>query len=110
MLLGRVVNTPRVHVFPTGGKVWQCRISVDAQRKNQDTGEWEDCPMVIDVKAFNRRGANKQLADMCEEALLEGSTFFLEGKLIVETWREQNGANRDKHVVEMNDFTVFASP
>ncbi len=104
MLIGRLTNDPEARVFSNGGKVVNFRFATNNRKKNQNTGEWEDDPMFIDVKVFNR-GDNGTLADRVEQTLHKGNQIFLEGKLVFEQWEDkETKQKRSKHVLVVDNF------
>jgi len=104
MLIGRLTRDPEARAFSNGGKVVNFGFAVTNRKKNQSTGEWEDDPMFIDVKIFNR-GENGTLADRAEQSLHKGNQIFLEGRLVFEQWDDkQTGQKRSKHVLVVDNF------
>src|SRR5580692_11806621 len=99
MLIGRLTRDPEMRTFSNGGKVANFGFAVSNRRKNQQSGQWEDYPMFIDCKAFNR-GEFGKTADLIEQYLHKGNQAFLEGKLDFEQWDDKTtGAKRSKHVL-----------
>jgi single-strand DNA-binding protein len=99
ILVGRLTRDPECRTFSTGGKVANFGFAVNNRRKNSQTGQWEDEPMFLDCKAFNRGDFGK-LADTIEQYLHKGSQAYLEGRLHLETWDDKNtGQKRSKHVL-----------
>jgi single-strand DNA-binding protein len=99
ILVGRLTRDPECRTFSTGGKVAAFGFAVSNRKKNTATGQWEDEPMFLDCKAFNRGDFGK-LADTIEQYLKKGSLAYLEGKLHLETWDDKTtGAKRSKHVL-----------
>jgi single-strand DNA-binding protein len=99
ILVGRLTRDPETRTFTNGGKVANFGFAVSNRRKNAQTGQWEDEPMFIDCKAFNR-GDSGRLADTIEQYLKKGSLVYLEGKLHLESWDDkQTGAKRTKHAL-----------
>lgn len=97
ILVGRLTRDPETRTFSTGGKVADFGFAVTNRKKNQQTGQWEDEPMFIDCKAFNRGDFGK-LADTVQQYLKKGSLAYLEGKLHLETWDDKaSGQKRSKH-------------
>ena len=102
--IGRLTRDPESRVFSNGGKVTNFGFAVNNRRKNTQTGQWEDEPMFIDCKLFNRSETNP-LADRAEQNLRKGQQVFLEGKLVFEQWEDKNGGGkRSKLVVVMDDL------
>src|SRR5262245_49095666 len=104
MLLGRLTRKPESRTFSNGGKVTSFGFAVNNRKKNQQTGQWEDEPMFIDCKVFNRGELGKK-ADLAEQYLDKGHQAFLEGHLVLEQWDDkQSGQKRSKHVLYVDDF------
>ena len=104
MLIGRLTRDPETRTFSNGGKVTAFGFQVSNRKKNPSTGQWEDEPMFIDVKVFNRGETGKQ-ADLAEQSLRKGHQVFLEGHLVFEQWDDkQTSQKRSKHVVVVDNF------
>ena len=104
ILIGRLTRDPESRSFTNGGKVTSFGFAVTNRKKNVSTGNWEDDPMFIDVKIFNRGEQGRQ-ADLAEGSLRKGHQVFLEGRLVLETWDDkQTGQKRSKHVVYVDNF------
>jgi single-strand DNA-binding protein len=104
LLIGRLTRDPEVRTFATGGKVAAFGFAVTNRKKNPTTGQWDDDPMFIDVKVFNR-GENGRQADLVEQSLRKGQQVFLEGRLVLEQWDDkQTGQKRSKHVIVVDNF------
>src|SRR5207244_10399012 len=102
MLIGRLTRDPEVRMFSNGGKVAAFGFAVNNRKKNQSTGQWEDDPCFLDVKAFNR-GENGRQADLLADSCRKGHQLFIEGHLVLEQW-EKDGQKRSKHVVVVDNF------
>jgi single-strand DNA-binding protein len=103
-LIGRLTRDPESRTFSTGGKVTHFGFAVTNRKRNPSTGQWEDEPMFIDVKVFNRGEQGRQ-ADLAADSLRKGHQAFLEGRLVLETWEDkQSGQKRSKHVVVVDNF------
>jgi len=104
MLIGRLGKKPELVAFANGGRVAKMRMAVNNRVKNQQTGQWEDQPVWLDVKAFNRETGRK-LADLCEQYLDKGHQLYVEGHLVQEEWTDkESGQQRSKLVVIMEDL------
>ena len=73
MLIGRLTRDPEMRTFANGGKVAKFGFAVNNRKKNQQTGQWEDEPVFLDVEAFNRETGRK-LADLVEQYLRKGAS------------------------------------
>jgi single-strand DNA-binding protein len=103
MLIGRLTRDPEVRTFSNGGKVAKFGFAVNNRKKNQQTGQWEDEPVFLDVEAFNR-GENGRQADMVEQNLAKGRQVFIEGHLKLDSWTSQDGQKRNRIVVVVDNF------
>lgn len=107
-LVGRLFRDPEVRTFANGGKVAKLSFVMSYRKKNNQTGEWDDEPMFIDIDVFNR-GENGRDADHCSERLSKGSPIFVEGQLKLEQWEDSSGQKRSKHKI-LADTIVFIDP
>lgn len=104
MLIGRLTRDPEVRTFSNGGKVAKFGFAVNNRKKNQQTGQWEDEAVFLDMEAFNRQ-TGRQLADQVEQYFKRGAQFYLEGHLRLDTWQDKNdGSKRSKLTIVLDDF------
>lgn len=102
ILVGRLTRDPESHVFSSGGKVVSFGLAISERKKNHQTGQYEDAPVFVDVKAFNNQ--HRTLADTCEQYLRKGQQIYLQGKLSLEQWTDKEGNRRSKTLVIANDM------
>lgn len=107
-MVGRLYRDPELRTFANGGKVAKLSFVMSYRKKNNQTGEWEEEPMFIDIDVFNR-GENGRDADHCNERLRKGSPVFVEGQLKLEQWEDNSGQKRSKHKV-VAEHVVFIDP
>lgn len=104
MLIGRLTRDPEIKTFSNGGKVANVGFAVNNRKKNKDSGQWEDVPVWIDLKAFNRETGRKT-ADLIESSLKKGQQIYVEGHLVLEEWTgKEDGKKMSKMVVYVDDF------
>ncbi|MGE3806794.1 MAG: single-stranded DNA-binding protein [Gemmataceae bacterium] len=103
MLIGRLTRDPETRAFASGGKVAKFGFAVNNRKKNQQTGQWEEDPVFIDVEAFNR-GEYGKTADLVEQYLRKGSQVFIEGHLRLDQWTAQDGQKRQKLMVVLDNM------
>lgn len=110
ILIGRLTRDPEVRTFANGGKVAKFGFAASPNRKkNQQTGQWEDEPMFIEVDAFNR-GENGTLANRVEQFCRKGSLICIEGKLHLDSWDDKTtGQKRQKHKIVMDAMELLES-
>src|SRR5712692_146399 len=103
MLIGRLTRDPEVRSFATGGKVASFGFAVNNKRKNQQSGQWEDEAVFIDMEAFNRQ-TGRQLADVIEQYFRKGQQYFIEGHLKFDQWTSKDNEKRSKLKVVVDNF------
>jgi len=92
MLIGRLTRDPEVKEFKNGGKVANLGFAVHNMRKNAQTGEWEETPVWLNMKAYNHEHGRK-LADLAA-MLHKGRQVYVDGHLVLEQW---DGKEDGKH-------------
>jgi single-strand DNA-binding protein len=103
LLIGRLTRDPEHQSFANGGKVAKFGFAVNNRKKNNQTGEWEDVPVFLDVEAFNRE-SGRQLADLVLQYLHKGSQVFLEGHLQLDRWTSKEGEQRSKLKIVLDNL------
>ena len=104
MLIGRLTRDPEIKTFSNGGKVANVGFAVNNRKKNMQSGQWEDVPVWIDLKIFNRETGAKK-ADLAESSLKKGQQIFVEGRLVLEEWTgKEDGKKKSKLVVVVDNF------
>jgi single-strand DNA-binding protein len=104
MLIGRLTRDPETRSFENGGKVANIGFAVHNRRKNRETGEWEETPVWVELKAFNREPGRK-LADLAEQYLRKGQQVYIEGHLVLDEWTgKDDGKKRSRTVVHVDEF------
>lgn len=109
MLIGRLGKDPETRTFANGGKVANIRFVVNNRKKNQQTGQWEDDPVWLDVKAFNRENGRK-LADLVEQHLRRGQQCYIEGHLTLEEWNDKDTGQKRTALKVILDDLQFLEP
>jgi len=103
MLIGRLTRDPEVRMFSNGGKVAKFGFAVNNRRKNQQTGQYEDEPVFLDIEAFNHGDYGKK-ADLVEQYLHKGSQVFIEGHMVLDQWTAQDGQKRSKLKIVLDNM------
>jgi len=103
MLLGRLTRDVEGRNFQNGGKVAAFGLAVNGRKKNPTTQQWEDDPVFIDCELFGS-AEHSVKADLALSSLHKGSLIFLEGRLKLDQWTDQQGGKRSKLKVVVEDF------
>ena len=109
MLIGRLTRDPEMKTFSNGGKVANIGFAVNNRRKNPQSGQWEEVPVWLDLKAFNR-DTGRKMADLIEKYLRKGSQAYVEGHLVLEEWTsKEGGEKRSKMVIYVDEIEFLSS-
>ena len=88
-LIGNLTREPELRYVPSGAAVASFGLAINRQYKNSE-GEKVEEVCFIDVVAWNR------LAEVAGEYLLKGSPVFIEGRLQMDSWEQDDGQKRSK--------------
>ena len=100
-ITGNLTRDPELRSTAGGTAVLSFGIAVNDSRKNQQTGEWEDCPNFIDCTMFGAR------AQSVSRFLSKGSKVAIEGKLRWSQW-ERDGQKRSKIEVIVDEIEFMS--
>lgn len=106
MLIGRLTREPDVKEFDNGGKVAELGFAVNNRRRNKESGEWEDVPVWLHLKAFNHESGRK-LADLAANNLHTGRQVYVEGHLALEEWTGKEDGKKHSRTVVYVDGMEF---
>src|SRR5260370_13243481 len=109
MLIGRLTRDPEERTFSNGGRVAKFGFAVNNNKKNPQTGQWEDEPVFLDCEAFNR-GETGKLADTIERFLHKGRQAFIEGHLKLDTWDDKTTGEKRQKLKVVVDMVRFLAP
>jgi single-strand DNA-binding protein len=109
LLIGRLTRDPEIVNFSTGGKVAKIGFAVNNRKKNQQSGQWEDVPVFLDIEAYNR-DPGRHLADLVEQYLRKGSQVFVEGHLQLDQWQDKNDGSKRSKLKIVLDNLQFLEP
>ncbi len=87
---GNLTRDPEMRTTQGGTVVMGFGVAVNDRRKNPSTGQWEDVPNYVDCTMFGNR------ASAVSQYLSKGTKVTIEGKLRWHSWQDQNGNNRSK--------------
>ena len=98
---GNLTRDPELRQTAGGMAILGFGVAVNDRRKNQQTGEWEDCPNFIDCSMFGAR------AQSVSRFLSKGSKVAIEGKLRWSQW-ERDGQKRSKVEVIVDEIEFMS--
>lgn len=103
IISGRLTREPEIRSTASGMPVLGFGVAVNDRRKNQHTGEWEDCPNFIECTMFGAR------AESVSRFLDKGSKVSIEGKLRWSQWETKDGQKRSKIEVIVDELEFMSS-
>lgn len=115
-LIGRLVDNAKVYDFSNGGRVANFTIAVNHRKFNSEKNTWEDEASFFDAKLFSRgdndRGGRTQTdrVGVFTKYIHKGNQVFIEGQLRQEKWTTEEGQNRSKIVIFVDNFQILESP
>ena len=102
VISGNITRDPELPSTQGGMEILALGVAVNDRRKNQQTGEWEDCPNFVDCVMFGNR------AKSVSRFLSKGSKVAIEGKLRWSQW-ERDGQKRSKIEVIVDEIEFMTS-
>ena len=88
-LIGNLTRDVELRYIPSGAAVSNFGLAVNRTYTNSD-GEKVDDVCYIDIVAWNR------LAEVAGEYLSKGQPIFVEGRLQMDSWEQEDGQKRSK--------------
>jgi single-strand DNA-binding protein len=90
LLIGRLTRDPEIRYLPKGTAVAEVGLAINHTWKSNN-GEKQEEVTFVDVTLWGR------LAEIAEKYLSKGSSVFIEGRLHLESWTDQqSGQKRSK--------------
>lgn len=102
-LMGNLTRDPEVRYTPSGTAVGDLGLAVNETYKNK-AGESVESTVFVDVEVWSRQ------AETCAEYLYKGSPVFVEGRLKLDQWENQQGEKRSKLRVRADRVQFLGSP
>lgn len=101
-ITGNITRDPELRQTQGGTSVLTIGVAVNDRRKNQQTGEWEDCPNFIDCTIFGNRATG------VAPHLEKGMKVAIEGKLNQSRWQAEDGTNRSKIEIIVDEIEFMS--
>ena len=100
VLVGNLTRDPEYKQLSSGQAVCRLGLATNRQFKNRQTGSMVQEVCYIDVDVWGAQ------AESCRQYLQKGRPVLVEGRLKLDSWQDQTGANRSKHSI-VADRIVF---
>lgn len=102
VLVGNLTRDIEMRYMPSGSAIGSSAIAV-TRRFNASNGEKKEETCFIDISFFGRT------AEIANQYLSKGSKVLIEGRLRFEQWSDQNGQNRSKHSIYVENMEMLGS-
>jgi len=103
LLMGNLTRNPEIRYTPSGTAVADLGLAVNESFKNK-AGETVERTCFVDVVVWDRQ------AETAAEYLHKGSPVFVEGRLQLDQWENQQGEKRSKLRVRADRVQFLGSP
>ena len=90
ILLGNLTKDPELKKTPSGVSVARLRLAVNETFRDRQTGQPKEVVCYVDVNVWDRQ------AESCGKYLQRGSQILVEGRLIYDEWKNQQGETRSR--------------
>ena len=100
VLIGNLTRDTEHKQLASGQAVCRLGIATNRQFKNRQTGSMVQEVCYIDIDVWGPQ------AESCKQYLQKGRSVLVEGRLKLDNWQDQTGAQRSKHSV-VADRVVF---
>ncbi len=97
ILLGNLTRDPEMTYLPSQTPVTEFGLAVNRKWKGQDGQDREEA-MFVDCRVYGRQ------AEVFKQYMAKGRAIFIEGRLQLDRWEDQQGQKRSKHRVIVERF------
>lgn len=101
VLLGNLTRDVEMRYAQNGNAIGSSAIAVT--RRYTTNGEKREETCFIDIVFYSRT------AEIANQYLSKGSKVLIEGRLRFEQWSDQNGQNRSKHSIQVENLEMLGS-
>nr|WP_314565383.1 single-stranded DNA-binding protein [uncultured Campylobacter sp.] len=102
VLVGNLTKPIELRYTQSGAAIGSSGIAVT--RKYTLSGEKREETCFIDITFFGKQ------AETANQYLSKGSKLLIEGRLKFDQWTDNNGQNRSKHTVAVENMTMLGEP
>ena len=102
IMIGNLTRDIELKYLPSGSAIAKSAIATSHKYKMQ-TGEQKEEVCFLDFTVFGKAG------EVLNQYVRKGSKVMLEGRLIFEQWQAQDGSNRSRHTLRVDEFKFLDS-
>ena len=103
VLVGNLTRDVELRYTSNGNAIGNSAIAVSRKYTNNNGAQVEEV-MFIDITFFGK------IAEVANQYLRKGSKLLVEGRLKFDQWTDNNGQNRSKHSVVVENMEMLGSP
>lgn len=103
VLVGNLTRDVELRYASNGNAIGNSAIAVSRKYTNNNGAQVEEV-MFIDIAFFGK------IAEVANQYLRKGSKLLVEGRLKFDQWTDNNGQNRSKHTVVIENMEMLGSP
>jgi single-strand DNA-binding protein len=101
-MIGNLTRDIELKYLPSGSAIAKSAIATSHKFKTQ-TGEQKEEVCFLDFTVFGKG------AEILNQYVRKGSKVMLEGRLIFEQWQANDGTNRNRHTLRVEEFKFLDS-
>lgn len=102
IIIGNLSKVVEVKFLPSGSAIANCSIATSHKYKMQN-GEQKEEVCFLDFSIFGKG------AEIFNQYTQKGSKVMLEGRLVFQQWKAQDGTNRSRHALSVTEFKFLDS-
>ena len=103
IMMGNLTRDPEHKQLSSGQAVCRLGLASNRQFKNKQTGNLVQEVCFVDVEVWGPQ------AESCRQYLSKGRSVLIEGRLKMDSWQEESGAKRVKHLIVADRVTFLAA-
>lgn len=100
ILVGNLTRDVELRYLPNQSALAKLGLATNRRYKKQDGSQGEEV-CFIDVNLFGRT------AEIANQYLKKGSSVLIEGRLVLDTWMDNNGQKKSKHSITAESMQML---
>ena len=102
IMIGNLTRDIELKYLPSGSAIANGAIATSHKYKMQN-GEQKEEVCFLDFSIFGKGG------EIFNQYVRKGSKVMLEGRLVFQQWKAQDGTNRSRHALSVSEFKFLDS-
>jgi len=101
-IIGNLTREWETKFLPSGTELNSSAIATTHKYKKQN-GEQVEETMFLDINSMGKQGS------ILKQYTSKGSKVFIQGRLVFQQWKAQDGTNRSRHILSVTEFKFLDS-